>query len=579
MQEYLLLLKTSTKIWFTSTFKSKSKKKMIGTVFGYLALLGFAVAWTVMSFNLFKDLIGMFPEGSEFFLQSSVLAIAQTLSLGTILFLFLTGLRVIHEYLFESPDMYFLLATPLKVKNIFAAKFTECLGLIFLSVSIMTLTPLLGLGMAFKAGIGYYLTTIISFLAGFVLFGSTAALLLLLIMRYVPGQRLKQILLSGTLIMGLIIVFITQAMSSSMMNLTEEEIIGVLSGLTDLGINKLSFLPHVWMAKSSVAMLPGSQVNLLTNLLPLLISAAVIFALTTSLSAKLYLSGWSSGNETDAIKKKKQKTKLKSATQVSNGKTRGKPFLAMLKKEMLFLKREPMLWYQIAIGLIVMGFFAFNSMKGNTSSGTPSLTPDYIEQSLTLFMVLLFSGLSGPTVAGLAISREGKNWRFMQALPLEPKTIYWSKFIFGYLPCLLEGLIGLVVFHFIPNMNVFPFYITVPILSLALAALISIDLWTDVYYPNFNIQIGSTKTTEGTGKILLINLAMMPAIVLLGATFTFPWWYHQIALFKDLSQTVAKVIGFGIFGLETIGVFLLCVRTSIKRLGKLMTGAVDAKGA
>lgn len=574
MHEYLLLLKTSAKIWFTSAFKSKSKKKAIGTSLGYLAIIGFAVMWTFMAYNLFKDLLAMFPPGSEILVQSSILAISQLLSLGTILFLFLTGLRVIHEYLFESPDMHFLLATPLRVKNIFATKLTECLGLIFLSISFMTLTPLIGLGIAYKAGFVYYLTTIISYLAGFVLFGSLAALLLLLIMRFIPGQRLKQILLSATLVMGLLIVFLTQAFSSSMMNLSEEEIIAALNGLNDLGLNKLSFLPHVWMAKSSVASLPGSQVNLWANLIPLLLGAGLVFWLTTSLSAKLYLSGWGSGQEVDAQKKKK----VKVSERPIHGS--GTPFKAMLRKELLYLKREPFMWYQIAIGLIVMGFFAFNNMKA--SSGVPiteGMKPGFINQSLNLFMILLFAGLSGPTVAGLALSREGKNWRFMQALPLNPRTVFWSKYIFGYLPCLLEGLIGIMIFYYIPGMALFPLSISIPIVVISLAALISIDVWSDIYFPNFNIKIGSSKSQEGAGKILLINLGMMPIILLLGATFSFQWWYSQVSFFQALTPMWAKIISLGLFSLETVGVFIFCVKSSIKRLELLLTGAVDAKGA
>lgn len=573
MQEYMLLIRTSAKIWFTSTFKSKSWKKILATTFGYLALIGFAVFWAYMSSKLFGDLINLFPEGSEIILQSTVLSISSLLALSTIVFLFLTGLRILYEYLFESPDMSFLLATPLKVQNVFAAKLTECLGLIFLSISYLTLMPFIGLGVAFKASFIYYLTTIISFLAGFALFGSIAALILLLIMRYVPGQRLKQILLSATLLFGILIVFISQAASSSMIGLSQEEIIAALNGLSDLGINKLSFLPHVWMAKASIATLPGSKINLWVNLLPLLLVAGILFWFTTKLSAKLYLSGWSSGQESDAPKKKKAKVEK----QVSNGS--GSPFLAMLKKEMLQIKREPMMWYQIAIGLIVMGFYAYNMSRSASPQAVTDITPDFIGKSVSLFMILLFAGLSGPTVAGLALSREGKNWRFLQALPLDGRTVYWSKFVFGYLPCLIEGLIGIALFTFLPGTDMFPLYITVPIIMISLAALTAFDLWTDIYFPNFNIKIGSSKSQEGTGKLLLVQLGMMPIIFLIGATFAFQWWYSSVAMFKGLSETMARAISLGVFGLETIGVFLICTGTAIKRLKLLFTGAVDAKGA
>lgn len=578
VQEYLLLLRTSLKIWFSSTFKSKSKKKIIGTIFAYLALLAFAVFWTILSANLFKDLIALFPAGSEIFIEKSILTVAQLLALGTILFLFLTGLRILYEYLYESQDVSFLLATPLQVENIFAAKLTECLGLIFLSISFMTLTPFIGLGIAFKAGFFYYLSTIISFLAGFVIFGSIAALLLLLIMRFVPGQKLKQILMSLTLIMGLVIVFVSQMFSSNMMNMTEEDIINALSGFSDLGINKMSFLPHVWMAKSSVATLPNSQINFWANFIPLVVISALVFWFTTKLSAKLYLSGWSSGQETDSPKKKRAKSNAKNKEEKRLSRV-GSPFGAMLKKEMLYLKREPMMWYQIAVGLIVLGFFAFNNARIQSQSGvTGSIPPDFINQSVNLFMILLFAGLSGPTVAGLALSREGKNWRFMQSLPVEPRTVYWSKFIFGYLPCLLEGLIGVAVFHYI-KIVMFPLYITIPTIAISLAALISVDLWTDIYFPNFNIKIGSSKSQEGAGKILLVNLAMMPIILLLGATFSFQWWYSKVGIFSALSPEVAKAIGLGVFAFETIGVFIISSTTSINRLKLLFTGAVDAKGA
>ncbi|MDD2431083.1 MAG: hypothetical protein PHD88_07135 [Firmicutes bacterium] len=581
MQEYLLLLGTNLRIWFTSAFKAKSKKKAIMTVVGYLFLVAFAIGWTWLSYDLFKGLRGIFEEQGllletgNVFVQTALLTVSQILSLASILFLLLTGLRIIYEYLFDSPDMHFLLATPLKVRNIFAAKFTECLALIFISISFMTLAPMIGLGIAFRGGFTYYLTTIISFVAGFVLFGSLSALLLLLIMRYVPGQRLKQILLSATLVMGIVIVIISQTVSSSLMDITEEQIISALSGLGDLGINNLSYLPHVWIAKSSVATLPGSSVNLWANLIPLLIVAGLFFWLTISLSAKLFLSGFAAGTETDTLKKKKKTNKVATV----NDHKVGNPFGAMLKKELIYFKREPMMWYQLAIGLIVMGFYAFNTSRVTPSPEEAQMMPDLVNQSVSLFMIVLFAGLSGPNTAGLSLSREGKNWRFLQSLPVEPKTVYWSKFIFGAVPCVLEGLIGVFLFHFLPGTPMFPLYISIPVVIGALLGLVALDVWTDIYFPNFNIKIGSSKSSEGTGKILFVNLATMPIIVLLGATFTFSLWYDSIGIFSGLSEIAVRTIAVSLFTLETLGVFFVCSKASVKRLKLLLVGAIDAKGA
>lgn len=585
MQEYLLLLRNSVRVWFTSSFKGKSKKKAFGKVFGYLAIIGVAVMWTVFSaraFGFLRDLIlpenaameGAMLEAGDILLQTMLVTVAQLLSLATLMFLFLTGMRVIFEYLYDSPDVHFLLATPLKVENIFAAKFTECLALIFISISFMTLAPMIGLGITFKAGFAYYLVMVISFLAGFVLFGSLSALFLLLIMRYVPGQRLKKVLMSLTLVMALVIVFITQVFSSGMMNITEEELVNVIYGLSDLGLNKASFLPHVWMAKSSIAALPSSTINLWANLLPLLLVSSLVFWLTVKVSARLYLAGFAAGTEVD-VQKKKKAVKAEPKKEVKTA----SPFGAMFRKEYVYLKREPMMWYQLAVGLIVMGFYAFNMTRNAPPPGEVGMTMDTGMMSLSLFMIIFFAGITGPNTAGLSLSREGQNWRFLQSLPIEPKTIYWSKFIFGAAPALIEGLIGVLLFYFLPGMPMFPLYISLPVMVVALMGLLALDVWSDVYFPNFNIKMGSSKSTEGTGKILLINLLTMPLIALIGATYTFPIWYKHIGFLAGLGDTTAKIIGLTVFGLETLGLFIICSAFSIKRLKLLLSGAVDAKGA
>jgi hypothetical protein len=585
LQEYLLLLRNSVRVWFTSSFKGKSKKKAFGKVFGYLAIIGVAVMWTVFSaraFGFLRDLIlpenaameGAMLEAGGILLQTMLVTVAQLLSLATLMFLFLTGMRVIFEYLYDSPDVHFLLATPLKVENIFAAKFTECLALIFISISFMTLAPMIGLGITFKAGFAYYLVMVISFLAGFVLFGSLSALFLLLIMRYVPGQRLKKVLMSLTLVMALVIVFITQVFSSGMMNITEEELVNVIYGLSDLGLNKASFLPHVWMAKSSIAALPSSTINLWANLLPLLLVSSLVFWLTVKVSARLYLAGFAAGTEVD-VQKKKKAVKAEPKKEVKTA----SPFGAMLRKEYVYLKREPMMWYQLAVGLIVMGFYAVNMTRNAPPPGEVGMTMDTGIMSLSLFMIIFFAGITGPNTAGLSLSREGQNWRFLQSLPIEPKTIYWSKFIFGAAPALIEGLIGVLLFYFLPGMPMFPLYISLPVMVVALMGLLALDVWSDVYFPNFNIKMGSSKSTEGTGKILLINLLTMPLIALIGATYTFPIWYKHIGFLAGLGDTTAKIIGLTVFGLETLGLFIICSAFSIKRLKLLLSGAVDAKGA
>ena len=117
----------------------------------------------------------------------------------------------------------------------------------------------------------------------------------------------------------------------------------------------------------------------------------------------------------------------------------------------------------------------------------------------------------------------------------------------------------------VSGVALFPLSISIPIVVISLAALISIDVWSDIYYPNFNIKIGSSKSQEGAGKILLINLGMMLIILFLGAIFSFQWWYSEVSFFQALTPMWAKILSLGLFSLEIVGVLIFCVNSSIKR--------------
>ncbi len=173
-------------------------------------------------------------------------------SLTVFIMLFMTGVSVVYQSLYEAGDVKFLLGTPAPVGAVVGAKLVMSLVTNLLSILPFLYPVWIGFGAASHAPVSFYVLVLLSQLLAAAMFTSFVALVVMVIMRYIPSPKMRQVILVGSLVIGFAIFAGTQAFSAAMSRnngLSFEDIARIAQGVN---LGRAAWLPHVWMLKTAL---------------------------------------------------------------------------------------------------------------------------------------------------------------------------------------------------------------------------------------------------------------------------------------------------------------------------------------
>ena len=237
---------------------------------------------------------------------------------------------------------------------------------------------------------------------------------------------------------------------------------------------------------------------------------------------------------------------------------------------LLTFKRLPLVWYNLLVVLIIMGFMGFN-LASNTG-GSANFT-----RGLLLFMLLLITAQIGSNLSTYALSMEGSSWWVLQQSPLQPAALYRAKLLSTSIPSLLNSITVLLVLYLIPGVPMYPWYFTIPVLVLSISLFSSLCLLLDIYGPNFEIglpQGGSSRSRRSarSGKTLGAMFLLTITAGLVFALLSFSFYAKYIPVFSTLSPSFQYSIGIALFLLAVTGGDYICYQMGKKQLANLLTG-------
>ena len=483
-------------------------------------------------------------------------------SLAIFVLLLLAGFRVIYQNFYESEDLFFLLATPLSTGSIFGVKFLHSFNQNLLMLLPFTGALWVGYGLGVEAPPVYYLLAFLTLLLANAIFTALASLLLLLISGLVSSQKMKQFLTVGSMLFVLVIVLASQYYSSLSMRMRVEpgSLLEVVAGWNS---GATSLLPHIWISKSLLLTINGFTFSFTESLLPLILLTLVMTLAALALARRSFISGWSFSHDYAPARNPARKSTIR----IFGG------LGGVVKKDLLTFKRLPLVWYNLLVVLIIMGFMGFN-LASNTG-GSASFT-----RGLLLFMLLLITAQIGSNLSTYALSMEGSSWWVLQQSPLQPAALYRAKLLSTSIPSLLNSITVLLVLYLIPGVPMYPWYFTIPVLVLSISLFSSLCLLLDIYGPNFEIglpQGGSSRSRRSarSGKTLGAMFLLTITAGLIFALLSFSSYAKFLPVFSTLSPTFQYSIGIALFLLVvTVGDYL-CYRMGKKQLSYLLTGKSD----
>ena len=388
-----------------STNENKNKKSagmiiLYAFVFIYLAgIVG------VFSNGVIKELIEINQE--QMFLGLILLAIAFLVLIQSIF----SAINI----LYYSKDNEYILPLPIKPSQIVAAKTNVLLLTEYFVVAIIGLIPLTIYGILTSANILYYISMIVILVTFPIIPTLISSLLVLIVMSFAKFTKNRN---RFQLIATIFILVVVCALSFTVndTNTTPEQLVAMITKANGLVEMLRGAFPTLGMAIEGITNV--NAVSQLFNLLLLVVTTAVVYAIYILIGQKLYLKG-AVGNLSSGKKTKKKFDKEKAFKKSSLTKT-------YVGKELKTLIRNPIFFMQCVLPAILfpilMIVLTFAGIKGE-QNGVPTDIANMISDKTTIYLGLAILCsiqffLMFIYISATAISRDGQNATFMKYIPV-----------------------------------------------------------------------------------------------------------------------------------------------------------------
>ena len=381
----------------------KSKSMIILYIFAFLYLAGIV---GVFSNSLISELLKIQQE--KMFLGVILLGIAGFVLIQTIF----SAINL----LYYSKDNEYILPLPLKPSQIVIAKTNVLLVTEYFIVAILGLIPLSIYGILTYANILYYIEMVIVLLIFPIIPILISSLLVLIVMSFAKFTKNRNRFQLIATILILVIVFVASFAMGNTDSSPEELVQMVMKANGMVELVKNAF-PTLGMAIESL-----TNVNIgiqLLNIMLLIATTAIIYALYVLVGQKLYLKG-AVGNLSSGKKNKKKIDEKKAFKNSTIFKTYvGKEFKILLRNPIFFMQcvLPAILFPILIIGMTILGINEeSNGQTIDFANMFTNKTSIYI--GIGILCVIQFF-LMFIYISVTAISRDGQNASFMKYIPVK----------------------------------------------------------------------------------------------------------------------------------------------------------------
>lgn len=445
---------------------------------------------------------------------------------------FVLGFPMIISVFYMTGDVEKLLYMPLYPWQIVGAKFTISLLYTYLT-SLYFLCPfLVGYGAASGAGAIYWIFMVIAVLTVPVMPLVYSAIISMIIMRVFKRVKNKDFLSIISVLISIVFAFGLSSVMSGMEEMEGEALAALLmQGRNSLmGIMNGIFPSLRFLGKSIM------EGDVLSMLIFLVITAAavVVFFL---IAQRLYFAGAMGMRETTARRKR---ISDKESRKISRRKSARR---AYVQKELRLLVRTPIYFMNCAMLVFLWPLFVIIpvgiQLAREGGLGDLGMIFGLIDFrsgtacALVLFVGLCVSLISGVFnyVAGTSISREGKNFAFMKAIPVPYRTQLLAKLLSGVyigvagttLYCVILQLILIIGFG-LPAWTLIPTVIGGVAANMIQSLL---QFFMDLFHPKLSWESEQQAVKQNMNVVVAMFLSMAAGF---GLAFLIFWLYGTVRM-------------------------------------------------
>lgn len=516
-------------------------------LFGALALgfwgILFGISWRVLHYLSGLD-IGM------------VLAqkILDALLVGFASILLLSNLIAALSTFFLARDLDLLVAAPLNWFRLYLSKLIETAVHASWMIALIALPVLAAYGVVFRGGPLFILVAIAALLPFFVLPAVLGAALMLLLVNIFPARRTRDLLgvvaiaAAGGLVLLIRVIRPELLFQPGGLNQIAES-------LAALRVPAGPFMPTRWVS------------DMLMNWLHRVADPLPVVLLYTTAAAFVIMGGWLHGRLFRAGYSLAREGAERFGTD-----TAGRRFVSALLaplpiarrefvlKDLRLFFRDPTQWGQLILVVLLVAVYVLNIQA------LPIFSQGRAPLFLVTLIVFLNLGLSGFVLAAIAarfvfpaISLEGRQMWLLRSAPVDPRSLFRSKYWMTAVPLAALGLVITLVTDLMLHASPFMLLVSAGTIVLFSLAATALALTFGTFYPQFASENAAQIPTSFGGIAF-----MMSAVSLLGLIIT-------IEAVPVASYLRARQFGeaFGLSGqvvVALVAVLALCVGTAVLSL-------------
>ena len=405
-----------------------------------------------------------------------------------------------------SGELGILLSSPVKIENIYRAKFIETIVDSSWMTLIYGLPVFISYGTVFKVTAAYYFGLVLTIIPFLIIPAGIGIIVTMLLVNAFPARRAKDILvLIGLLFF--VVMYILFRMLRPEKLVDPDAFPTLVQYLTAMRAPVSPLLPSNWATETLSPLLRMSRGDAWFSLLMLWSTAAASVVIGEWVCGRIYYTGWSRSQE--GKRAPLSRSRAADALFWLLSLPFRKKMRAIVLKDVKLFFRETSQWSQLFLlfALMVVYIYSFKLLPLEHAA-----LPSFYLQNLISFLNLGLVGFVTSAVAVRfvfpAVSLEGASFWIIRAAPISIRDFLWAKFWSSLLPLLVLSEVLIILSNTL--LKVTPFMMNLGIVTVFMMTfgITSLGVGLGAVFPKFKHE-NVAQIPTGFGGIVYMLIAMM----------------------------------------------------------------------
>jgi ABC-2 type transport system permease protein len=415
-----------------------------------------------------------------------------------------------------SGELDILLSSPVKIENIYRAKFIETIVDSSWMTLIYGLPVFIAYGVVFKASLAYYLVLVSTIVPFLIIPAGIGIIVTMLLVNAFPARRAKDILVLLGLLFFVVIYILFRVLQPEKL-VDPDTFPTLVQYLTAMRAPVSPLLPSYWATETLSPLLRTVKGETIFYLLMLWSTAAASIVIGEWVCGRIYYTGWSrsqEGKKSPISRSRAADAFFRLLSLPFNGKMR-----AIVLKDVKLFFRDTSQWSQLFLlfALMVVYIYSFKLLPLERAA-LPSFYVQNVISFLNLGMVGFVTSAVAVRFVFPAVSLEGASFWIIRAAPISIRDFLWGKFWSSLLPLLVLAEVLIVLSNTL--LKVTPFMMNLGIVTVFMMTfgITSLGVGLGAIFPKFKHEnVAQIPTGFGGIVYMLMTLLFIGVVIVLEA--------------------------------------------------------------